>query len=423
MGLLFIIARCLTSAVAALNFESTSYRILGCGLVVALIAEDMTVSHTGTGHFDYLFGSTLGIAVLDTIRFLLLARPLEEYRHETDEVPAYQLPYIQRFFWLMSISPRGIGWSFKADHSVPSVEPHHLTRGAFVTSRLRRTFAYYLLFETAHLYIRCNPVFSSEEPLFSQGYFLGWLNTVAIPGSVYAGLNWTYSLSAVILVGSSLHEPRSWPVPFGKWKDAYTIRRFWGRTWHQFLRSTLTLFGPHQQKRRPWDRDSSSDSSNPKLKEREPWVKLYIRLCNAFLCSAFIHTCGDVVLQFKIWENPLPSTSPLQRVSHPNIIGFSIRFFLLQPLGVLVEEAIMEAGKRLGLRKGMWVKAIGYLWVSLWISYSAHFLIQDLKNAILTAYPVPEGRGAGVSVTVLERVANKLFGIDLAAAIRSWLVE
>ncbi|KIO12551.1 hypothetical protein M404DRAFT_993540 [Pisolithus tinctorius Marx 270] len=113
MGLPFIIAKCLTSAVTALNFESTSYRILGCGLVVALIAEDMIVSRTGTGHFDYLFGSTLGIAVLDTIRFLLLARPLEEYRHETDEVPVYQLPYIQRFFWLMNISPRGIGWSFK----------------------------------------------------------------------------------------------------------------------------------------------------------------------------------------------------------------------------------------------------------------------------------------------------------------------
>ncbi|KAI6047546.1 hypothetical protein EDC04DRAFT_633642 [Pisolithus marmoratus] len=168
--------------------------------------------------FCYTLGCNLGALILDAIRFLLLTRPLEEYRHETDKVPTYQLPYIQRFFWLVSISQRGIGWSFGANHSIPSVQPHHLTRKAFVTSRLRRVFVYYLIFEAIQLYIGCNPVFSSEAPLLSQGYFL----------------------VAVIAVGTTLHEPRSWPAPFGKWKDAYTIRRFWGRTWHQFTRHTFT---------------------------------------------------------------------------------------------------------------------------------------------------------------------------------------
>ncbi|KAI6035008.1 hypothetical protein F5J12DRAFT_8012 [Pisolithus orientalis] len=348
MGVLFIVAQCLTLAVAALDLKSTLWRILGCSSVVALIAIDMAVSHTGTGYFDYSFGATLGAAVLDVIRFLLLIHPLEEYRHETDRVPAHQLSYIQRFFWIMSISPRGIGWSFKADHSVPPVEPHHLTRRAFIASRLRRILVYYPLFEAAQLYIRCNPVFSSGAPLFSQGYLLGWLNTMAMPFRFYAGLNWIHSLAAVIAVGTALHEPQLWPVPFGKLKGAYTIRRFWGRTWHQFSRNTLTLFGPHRHKRSPWDRDPSSD---PKEREREPWVKSYTRLCNAFLCSAFMHTCGDVVLQFKIWDNTSPTTGSLQRANHPYIIGFSIPFFLLQPVGVLVEDVVIEAGKRLGLRK------------------------------------------------------------------------
>ncbi|KAI6100284.1 hypothetical protein F5141DRAFT_1141605 [Pisolithus sp. B1] len=394
MGVFLIVAQCLTLAIAALNLKSTSWQILSCSTVLALIAADMAVSHTGTGYFDYSFGGTLGAAVLDAIRFLLLIRPLEEYRHETDKVPAYQLPYIQRFFWLTSISQRGIGWSFKADHSVPSVEPYHLTRRAFVTSRLRRIFVYYLLFEGVRMYIRCNPVFSTEAPLLSQGYFLGWLNIMAIPWRFYLGLNWIHSLMAVIAVGATLYEPQSWPVPFGRLKDAYTIRRFWGRTWHQFSRHTLTLFGPHRQKHRPWNHTSSPDF---KVKEREPWVKSYTRLCNAFLCSAFMHTCGDVVLQFKIWGNTLPVTTSLHKASHPNVIGFSIPFFLLQPVGVLVEDAVMEAGKRIGLKKRGWMKVVGYLWVSLWISYSVHSLVQDLKNAMLIAYPVPEGRGTEIS--------------------------
>ncbi|KAI5980474.1 hypothetical protein EDC04DRAFT_2860389 [Pisolithus marmoratus] len=45
---------------------------------------------------------------------------------------------------------------------------------------------------------------------------------------MYLGLSWIYTLLAVIAVGTTLHEPRLWPAPFGKWKDAYTIRRFWG---------------------------------------------------------------------------------------------------------------------------------------------------------------------------------------------------
>ncbi|KAI6047544.1 membrane bound O-acyl transferase family-domain-containing protein [Pisolithus marmoratus] len=410
-----LLIRCPTLAITALNLKSTSWDILGCSLIIALFAVKISTSHTGAGYSDYTLGCTLGAAILDTIRFLLLTRPLEEYRHESDKVPAYQLPYIQRFFWLMSISQRGIGWSFKADHSVPPVEPHHLTRRAFVTSRLRRTFVYYVLFEVVELYIRCNPVFSSEAPYLSQGYFLGWLGIMMIPCRTYIRLNWMYSLVSVIAVWTTLYEPRSWPAPFGKWEDAYTIRRFWGRTWHQFTRLTLTTFGPHRHRRRPWDNTSSSD---PKTKERDPWIKSYIRLCNAFACSAFMHTCGDVVLQFKIWEKALPIINS-QKTNHPNVIGFSVPFFMLQPIGVLIEDAVVEVGKRIGLKKRGWVKVVGYLWVSLWISYSAHFWYPGMKDAILVAYPLPEGRGMEGGVTVIERVVNRLFGIDLAATITS----
>ncbi|KAI6100281.1 hypothetical protein F5141DRAFT_1009777 [Pisolithus sp. B1] len=341
----------------------------------------MVVSRTGTGYSDYSFGTTSGAFVLDTIRFLLSTRPLEEYRHETDKVPAYQLPYAQRFFWLLSIPLRGIGWSFKvADIIVPSVEPHHLTRRAFVASRLRRVFVYYLLFEAVQLYMRCNLIFLSEEPLLSQGYFLGWLNIMAIPWRICTSLNWTYSLVATIAVGSTLHEPRLWPAPFGKWKDAYTIRRFWGCV------------------------ETRVPSYSPLIPlEREPWVISYTRLCNAFLCSAFMHTCGDVV-------------------NHPNVIGFSMPFFILQPVGVLVEDIVIEVGKRMGLGKREWVKAVGYMWVSMWMSYSVHSWVQGQKNAFLIAYPVLEGGGAEVSVTVLEKVASRIFGIDLTATIRSWFV-
>jgi len=49
----------------------------------------------------------------------------------------------------------------------------------------------------------------------------------AIHIQFYAGLTCFHSVLAVVTVGTYLHEPRLWPGPFGRWKDAYTIQRFW----------------------------------------------------------------------------------------------------------------------------------------------------------------------------------------------------
>ena len=32
----------------------------------------------------------------------------------------------------------------------------------------------------------------------------------------------------MVTVATNNSEPQAWPHPFGHWKDAYTIRRFWG---------------------------------------------------------------------------------------------------------------------------------------------------------------------------------------------------
>ncbi|KAI5988922.1 hypothetical protein EDC04DRAFT_1423211 [Pisolithus marmoratus] len=115
MNVLFLATRTLLLIFAALSFKSVLWRVISCSVVVALLAADMRLARTGNRVLDYLFGVTLGTTVLQSIHVLLLAQPLEEYRHELDRVPANQLMFLERFFWLlnMTYSPRGIGWSFK----------------------------------------------------------------------------------------------------------------------------------------------------------------------------------------------------------------------------------------------------------------------------------------------------------------------
>ncbi|KAI6111862.1 hypothetical protein EDD16DRAFT_1606446, partial [Pisolithus croceorrhizus] len=348
--------------------------------------------------------------------FLLLVRPLEEYRHEADKVPAYQLPFIQRYFWLfkMTNSPRGIGWSFKAESSLIPVDPRHRTRASFIASRLQWLFSHYLLLEAATLYTRCNPVFLSEASVTSQGYVLQCLNVAAIPCQLYALLTCVHCTLAVLAVGANLDEPQAWPQPFGHWKNAYTVRKFWGKTWHQMSRHDLTLFGPHRPKRSPWD----AAPSVSKPKEREPWGVTYRRLCYAFMCSAFMHVCGDVLLQFRIWDD-FSSTSTSGTTAVPNIIGYSAPYFILQPVGVLVEDAIIELGKRMGLKESTWARMVGYVWVWVFTSYSLVFSMDALKNAAQAGYLT--GEGAGARATLIEMVADRVFGVQLAAVMSSWL--
>ena len=43
----------------------------------------------------------------------------------------------------------------------------------------------------------------------------------------YIRLNLAYDAFAAVVVALRLSEPRQWPVTFGRWRDAYTVRRFW----------------------------------------------------------------------------------------------------------------------------------------------------------------------------------------------------
>ncbi|KAI6013229.1 hypothetical protein EDC04DRAFT_2956196, partial [Pisolithus marmoratus] len=335
---------------------------IACSFIVALLAADFPLTYAGNRKVDYLLGATLGSNALQAVRFLLLLRPLEEYRHEADKVPAYQLPFIQRCFWLFKMinSQRGIGWSFQA-RSLVLVDRHHRTRASFIASRLRWLFSHYLLMEVAALYMRCNRVFLSKASVTSQGYILQCFNVAAIPFQLSEALICIHSALAILAVGAGLDEPQAWPQPFGHWKNAYTIRKFWRKTWHQFARHDLTLFAPYRPKRNPWHPVDTEDSSVTKQVEREPWVTKYRRLCQVFIYSALMHCCGDIVLQFREWADFSP-TSASGTMDVPNVIGYSAPFFLLQPVGVLLEDAATEVGKRMGLKEGTWTRMVGYAW-------------------------------------------------------------
>ena len=57
---------------------------------------------------------------------------------------------------------------------------------------------------------------------------MSFFNVVGFFAMTYSTINMVYDVLAFVSVAIGYCEPDQWPVTFGRWKDSYTIRRFWG---------------------------------------------------------------------------------------------------------------------------------------------------------------------------------------------------
>lgn len=118
------------------------------------------------------------------------------------------------------------------DHSHLQVKnlPEHSakSRQEFVLSRLMSAARHFMWFDFAQFYIRHNPAYKSAAAFASQNFTRRILACSGYLVFYYCMGVIIHSLMAALAVSCTSSEPSSWPNFFGKWEDAYTIRRFWG---------------------------------------------------------------------------------------------------------------------------------------------------------------------------------------------------
>ncbi|KAJ5183719.1 hypothetical protein N7492_001335 [Penicillium capsulatum] len=155
-----------------------------------------------------------------------------------------------------------------------------------------------------------------------------------------------YRVMSVVHVGLGLDEPRDWPPAFGRIGDAYTLRRYWGKFWHQFLRQPLA--------------DTSKFIVRRVLGfPADSWFGAYTVILTVFIMSGALHVMVDTT-----------QAIPLE-------YSGAMAFFSSTMLGILIEEGVQGVWRKWSPRTSaetspsLWMKTIGLAWVVMWMGVTS----------------------------------------------------
>ncbi|GJE95597.1 membrane bound O-acyl transferase family-domain-containing protein [Phanerochaete sordida] len=365
---------------------ATRFSVFAALLAATVIYVSLNSGSTGELS-SYVAAVEMGNACFLAALLLLLRDPVRDCRHEAQKEEAAQMPYWRRLWWALSLtySHRGVGWNYQVAH-LP-LRPTH-TRRNFIASRIARLALHGLLMDVVHSYMSLDPILSASRDTVAelrlQRPWLFVFDSGVWVLYFYTGYNIVYDALSLAAVASGCSEPNAWPVSFGRWTDAYTVRRFWGRVWHQMLRHSVSGLGKACARALRCAPGS--------------WASSHVQLFAAFALSGAAHALGDCVL---------------------GIPGASIRFFVAQALAITLEDAVVAGGTRLGVVDTPAVRMCGFVWTAAWVSYSNAWL--GLAGPQLEAGHA-HGQVATVSfVRPVLRYAAAVTGVDILKLVEAFV--
>ncbi|KZT01306.1 uncharacterized protein LAESUDRAFT_731292 [Laetiporus sulphureus 93-53] len=332
-------------------------------LAYASILTSVFLYTTGDAQKNYSIGCTVMGHTLTAFHLLCLSDPLNDFRHERDKIPPSEMSYARRVHWAFCIifNFRGVGWTYQVANVPPRSSEGKWT---FVRQKLLTAFRWFLLVDFTQAYQRAHPLFSRQAAdifsLATQGYVQRCINIFVRLSSPVALIGLQYALLAAIVVALGISEPGDWPDMYGRWSDAYTVRRFWGRTYHQMIRRFTASIGKAVCRMLGLQTGSRASSN----------TQLYV----GFAVSGIMHCGGDLMVSRAL-------------------LGSSFPFFFAQAVAISLEDAVIHAGKGLapetkGARAAL--RWVGYAWVFAWLSVSAPWYLNwSMRAGVIDTRRVP----------------------------------
>ncbi|KAF9467766.1 membrane bound O-acyl transferase family-domain-containing protein [Collybia nuda] len=327
-------------SIIPLVVKSSSYRRLFFIPIVALTYYFLF--HTTTRSITTDYGLTCGWLTLFFISsdFILLTDVQRELRSTKPPQikPISQEGLWARITWAYDLftSPRGIGWAHEPSNAVLPPRPA-CSKSSFLMKQFARLAMLGLIYDIATWHNYFNPAYFRDGPsLTAYGWFWRYESIWGWALQAYTVMAAQNCFVSILSVSLGRSDAEDWPWLFGSFSSAWTIRRFWGRTWHQLLRRFVTAHGRFVSGRLGLTRGSNFSA--------------YVQLYTAFFLSAIIHSLGDYTL-LRNWN------------------GGAFKFFLWQAVAITFEDGVIALGRNAGLKGSapVW-RVLGYVWVWTWFA-------------------------------------------------------
>lgn len=198
--------------------------------VLAMSLYMLFFTTTGKDSNDIVTWSLITTTLLQASDILLI-NDVAELRQVEQKTPTNDLPFSQRWKWALRLltSPRAIGWEHEPRHVFPPHPPADQSRWNFVKKQTLSALTYFIILDVVHTWIVLSPAFQRDGiSLESDSYPLYFLNTALHAAHIWSYMSFGYTAASVVAVILQITEPSEWPAIYGRWSDAYTVRRFWG---------------------------------------------------------------------------------------------------------------------------------------------------------------------------------------------------
>ncbi|OCL05012.1 hypothetical protein AOQ84DRAFT_105058 [Glonium stellatum] len=325
-------------------------------IIVLLLLQLPLRQDRGNFGDDYSSGCTALTLAFTYLDWIVLANPDKEKWHKIrdrrnakgkqDRNIAVPSSFVQRLWWAarLMIYVRGTGWSHQSKN-VPEGHPANYPKLKFAVRKTFRAVFFFFVQDTACAYtastpygtyrgIEKTPVGFLSAPFMTQ-FLLCWVHITI----TYSLLELINCVVGVISVLSGLAPPNECPRLFGDLRGAYTVRRSWSATWHQMMRRVCSMSGIFLA------RDVFHLAKGT-------FASKYLQLFVGFLASGIIHSGASAANARSFVDNG------------------EISFFLAQAVIILIEDHIIEFGRKLGARDSWIWRILGYLWIITWFGYS-----------------------------------------------------
>ncbi|KIK71659.1 hypothetical protein GYMLUDRAFT_104650, partial [Collybiopsis luxurians FD-317 M1] len=344
--------------VLGLTFRSRSSRT--CFFIVLSSLTYYVVVYTNDGFSFTSFNAGLSVTlVFEALDYLVISDPHAELRLVGQTQSVSTASFRDRLLWSTKLvmTPRGIGWTHEPKNAIPP-RPKPQSRLSFIIFyQLPSTIITYILFDAFNLIMRNHPGFQTNGPSIADvGVLMRYLNVGIIALRLYYSFQLINKVISIAMTLVGLYRPEDWPDMMGSWLDAYSVGRFWGRTWHQMFRRLGTSPGNLIAHR--WLRLTPRSTAST-------GVKLFI----AFSISGLIHQIGDYSFQKRNHGEGDFWTA-----------GGSMKFFVSQVAVIMIEARIIGFGKSIGIRDGILVRILGYMWTLSWFALALPMWVDPMHH-------------------------------------------